>query len=302
MGDIKAISLTSTLLNDRVRPPGKHRRIIADNGPHGMIGVEWCVLPRNYCSQLVQDPKETPHQNGLFGSVVCPIGISPMQVLLDMSLHPPQSLLTQVAMTRNHVPHTATGILPEIAMTGRCELLAGHAATAWNHDPLSVDPAVRHVNSIRNIPNARNAIVTEDARRAPITCADRNLPDRSHEFAPVGFSVQIALRGERGGSYRVVGRSGSDIIAGKGRKVFKWQKYKVRLSMSHPEEDTGRAELPSSGSSEEEETDLPDVREDPMRYPVSRSPTTYDTPQPAPNDDDTELISDEAMEMFLGNK
>ena len=148
---------------------------------------------------------------------------------MDMSPRPPHALLTRVDMARNHVPHTATGIPPPLSTAGRYDLLGGHADAAWNHDPGPLGPAVRQANSMRNILNARNAIIKADAKSAIVACANRNLCERSHEFTHAGSPVRIALRGERVGSCSVFGRSPSNVIFAKRRTAFKWPKYKARL-------------------------------------------------------------------------
>ena len=92
---------------------------------------------------------------------------------------------------------------------------------------------------MRNILNARSALIQADANRALVTCAGRNLPGRSQEFPPVGASVRIALRGEWVGTFRALGRSTSNLILERGQKVLKWPKYKTRLVMAQPEEQLG---------------------------------------------------------------
>lgn len=54
---IRAFNLTSTLLCDCILPLGKPRRIIADNGPPGAIGVGRGELSRAYCIKLVRAPQ-----------------------------------------------------------------------------------------------------------------------------------------------------------------------------------------------------------------------------------------------------
>ena len=130
---------------------------------------------------------------------------------------PSQALVAQVTMARNNFPHAVTGIPPALAMTGRGDLLDGRASAAWNHDPHSVDPAVRQLNSMRHILNARNAIIAADAKPALVTCVDRNLPDRGKEFCAIESSVQIASRNQCVGFFRVVGPSSSNLIIDKGK-------------------------------------------------------------------------------------
>ena len=112
---------------------------------------------------------------------------------------PSQSLVTQVTMARNNCPQTVTGIPPALEMTDQSDLLDGRASTAWGPDPHSVDPAVRRLNSTRPILNAGNAIITADAKRALVTCVNRNLPDRIQEFREIRPSVQIASRNQLDG-------------------------------------------------------------------------------------------------------
>ena len=166
-------------MNDWVRPLGKPRRIISDNGPPGVKGKEWRDLPHASCIQLARALKETPQQNGLVEKAVRSIKVAQKQLLLDVNFQPSKAPLTQVAMARNHCPHTGAGNPPALAMNGASDLLEGHAAAAWNRDPHSIDPAVRSMNSMGHILNARNAIIADDATRALVTCANRNLPDRS---------------------------------------------------------------------------------------------------------------------------
>ena len=60
--DFWAAALTSTLMNNWIRPLGKHRRIISDNGPPCATGREWEGSPHTFCIHLVHAPKETPQQ------------------------------------------------------------------------------------------------------------------------------------------------------------------------------------------------------------------------------------------------
>ena len=214
------------------------------------------------------------------------------QLLLDMSLRPPQALLTQVTMARNRVHHTVTGAPPSLEMTGRCDFLSGHA-DAWNHDPQSADPAARQLNSMRNILNARNAIVSDGEKRALAKCDNRNLPDRSREFAPVGSLVQIEFRGEWVGAYRAAGLPRRNVILDKRRRVFKRPKYKIRMPLNPMEEGMVKVGIPSPPGGIEEETDVSDARVDPKRYHGSRNPSLYDAPQPMILDEDPELFPDD---------
>lgn len=130
---------------------------------------------------------------------------------------------------------------------------------------------------MRNISNSGNAIVTADAKSALVTCVDRNLPDRSRASTPVGSSVQIAHRGDWVGPYRVVGHSSSNIILGKGRKVFKRPRYKVRFILSHPEEGVGQVGSPSPPGCDGE-IEASKALGVPKRYHGSRAVSPYDAP------------------------
>ena len=135
-------------------------------------------------------------------------------------------------MERKQAPRPSAGIPLPLDMTERYDISGGRAATAWGFGPETLGFAVRQVDSARNIPNARNAIISADAKRALVDCGNRNFPDRSHEFIPVWPLAQIDLRGEWVGSYRVVGRSPGNGVPDKGRAVFKWGKYKARRTHS----------------------------------------------------------------------
>ena len=216
--DFRAANLTSELMNDSIRPLGKPRMIIADNGPPGMTGQEWGDLPHAFCIQRAHSTTETPQQNGLMERASRSIKIALQQLLLDVNVQPSHALITQVTMARNHSPHTVAGIPPALAMTGRSDLLEWLASTAWNHDPHSIGPVVLQLNSMRRMLNARNAIITADAKRELVTCTNRNLPDRIQIFGPIGSSVQIASRNQWVGTFRVVGRSPSNLIMEKRKK------------------------------------------------------------------------------------
>ena len=296
LANVRAETVTGVLLNDWIRPLGKPRRIIADQGSPGMTRVEWDDLSHTYCIQLVYAPSQAPQQNGLVERVARSLKFALRQLLLDPALQPSQALLTQVTMDRNHVPNTVTGITPALAMTGRSDILAGHASTAWNHDPESIDPAVRQSNAMRNILNARSALIQADANRALATCANRNLPDRSHEFCPVGSSVQIALRGERVGTFRVLGRSSSNLIVERGQKVMKWPKYKTRLILAQREDKLEQAPDPPVDGEESEvgPTKTAERRHFRVRHRTKRAPTSKHDPAQSSKDDPITQDEEEA--------
>lgn len=128
--DCKAVTLINILVNDWIRQLGKPRRIIMDNGSPGMFGTDWNDFSRSYAIQLVHAPRQTPYQNCLAERAVQSLKSGIEAILPDASLIQSQEVLAQAAIARNHVPHTVTGIPPALAMTGRSDILAVHAATA----------------------------------------------------------------------------------------------------------------------------------------------------------------------------
>ena len=122
INDFREATMAGALMNDLIRPLGKPRRIIPDNGPPGMRGQEWGDLSHAFCIQLAHAPKETPNRNGLVERAVRSIKVALGKLLLDVTVQPPQALITQVTMARNHCPHIVTGNPPALAMTGRSDL------------------------------------------------------------------------------------------------------------------------------------------------------------------------------------
>lgn len=108
-----------------------------------------------------------------------------------------------------------------------------------------------------HILNARNAIITADAIRALVTCVNRNLPDSSQEFPPIGPSVQIASRNRRMGRFRVVGHRPTNLIIENGKKLPKWPKYNTRLIATRPEDGMDNVTPPARPESESEEGKAP---------------------------------------------
>ena len=155
----RSATLTGALLNDRIRPLGKPRCIIAENGPPVAVCIERRGMPHTYSIVLAHAPNRNRRRMGWRSELPrrwkCPLA----NYYLTFPMAPSKTVLIQVATARNHVPHTVTGIPPASAMTGRPDLLSGNAAAAWSQDPHPIDPSVRLSNAIRNIPNARNAII-----------------------------------------------------------------------------------------------------------------------------------------------
>ena len=122
------------------------------------------------------------YRNGLYERVGRSLKAALRAILSDDRAQPPQRILTQSATARNHVPQTAAGRPPAMEMAGSCDLAAGDAATAWTHDPASSGPAAAQGGEMRNILNARAAVLRADAQRALTTCIGRNLPGRGQFF------------------------------------------------------------------------------------------------------------------------
>ena len=122
---------------------GKPRRITMDAGPPGMYGAEWDQFSHAYSVQLVNAPPYALYQNGLLERAVRSLKAGIRAVLTEEGAIPPHRILSQVVIARNHVPRTFTGIPPALAMTGRCDILAGHASAAWTHNPDTAGPAVQ---------------------------------------------------------------------------------------------------------------------------------------------------------------
>ena len=253
VADCKSVALISAILNDRIRQLGKPRRIIMDNGPPGMFGTDWGEFSHTYAIQLVHAPKSAPYQNGLAERVARSLNAALKAIPAEDGIQPSQRILTQAVMGRDHVPQTVTGIPPVLEMTGRCDLLAVRACTDWSRNPDTADPAILQANAMRNILNARSAVMAADAERTLITCLQRNMPGRSHEFCPIGASVQIALRGEWVGTYRVIAHATSNLSLEKGRKILKWHKVTTRLIIHDTDDVIDTTVIPDEAENVESE-------------------------------------------------
>ena len=219
-----------TFLNDCVRTIGKPRRIITDAGGPTLTGAFWRELSDTYGRQMIQGPKFTPQQNGLAERAVRSFKIAVRNIYYSMENPCPcQEILTQAVIAKNHVPRTATGIPPALAMTGRCDILAGYSHTAFNRDPEVADSVMKVNNNMRNIMNARNAIIHADARYAVRTMINRKAPDRFLNHFYVGASVQIAWGNVWSGTYRVLAVLDSNLVLGRAGRVSKWPKCKSRI-------------------------------------------------------------------------
>ena len=204
IADAPSVTLINILVNDWIRALGKPRRPIMDHGPPGMFGGEWGDFPHTYAIQLVHAPQGAPYQNGLCERVDRSLKKALNAIMAEDRAQPSHRILTHAVMARNHVPHTATGVPPALAMAGRCDFLSEHAATAGSHDPESADPAVAQAGKMRNILNPRPAVLRADANRGLTTCIYRNLPNRTPHFYPLGSTVHITTKGQWDGSWNVI--------------------------------------------------------------------------------------------------
>ena len=230
--------VTAAFLNDWVRPLGKPRRVLMDQGGPGFRSGERTQASDTFGWQLVAAPVRTQSQNGLAERNVRSIKTAIRNLLAAESYpKPEQRIITMAAIAENHAPHSLTGLPPALAMLGRCDVLAGLAQTAFNHNPDSTDPTMRQMNTLRNIMNARNAIIHAEANRVVRICTSRPLADRGKEFFPIDSTVQIAHDKRWRGSFRVVAHMHSNLILEQGGRLSKWPKYKTRLLYESPEED-----------------------------------------------------------------
>ena len=207
-----------------------------DAGSPGLIGPEWDRLHHVYCWEMIAAPPRDSNQNGMMVRSFRNLEISVRAILTDATMVPGQDVLAMASSARNPVPHSATGIPPALAMTGRADLLAGAASTIFDHDPASGDILVKQQNGMRNILNARNAAIAASARQALKTCDEGQLPDRSRAFYPIGSAGQISYRGFWKGSYRVIAHASSNLILEKGMQLSKWPKTKCRRVIGQDED------------------------------------------------------------------
>ena len=77
-------------------------------------------------------------------------------------------------------------------MAGRCDILSGYAHAACNHDPENDDSMLRVNNTIRDITNARNAIIFDVPNASSRAISSRKAPDISlqHYRLAIQFEFQ----------------------------------------------------------------------------------------------------------------
>lgn len=179
---------------------------------------------------MIHAPKFSPYQNGLAERSTRSLEIAVKNIITATKAKcPTQEISTQAVIAKNHVPRAAPGLSPALAMTGRCDILAGHGRIAFNRDPEKCDSLLRMNNSMSNILHARNAIITADATNAIKTMLSRKSPDRYMIHFFPGASVQIAMNHMWAGTFRVVCALGSNSILERASRLFKWPKCKTRL-------------------------------------------------------------------------
>ena len=233
--------ILETLLNDWVRTLGKPRKILTDHHGPGFRSKIWTDASDIYGWQLITAPPSTQSQNGLAERAVRSLKVAVRNILSTESRPKiDQMILTQAVIAKNHAPHAITGIPPALAMLGRSDILSGHAQVAFNHDPETNSPMIKQMNSLRNIMNARNAVIHADANHAIRTCINRTTKDRSDIIIPLESTVQIAHKHRWIGAYRVIAKLHSNLILEKAGHVFKWPLFKTRLM---PETDEERLDV-----------------------------------------------------------
>ena len=106
------------------------------------------------------------------------------------------------------------------------------------------DSLLQMNNSMSNISNSRNAIITADATHAIKTMLSRKSPDRyAIHFFPVE-SVQISMNHSRTGTYRAVAVMDSNLILERTDRLYKWPKCKTRTIHDMETERFGATVIP----------------------------------------------------------
>ena len=135
-------------LNDWVRPLGKPRRVLMDQGRPGFRSGSWTQASDIFGWQLVADPVRTHSQNGLDERAARSIRTGVRNLLAAESYpKPEQRIITLAATGKNRAPHSWAGLPSALAMLGRCDILDGIARTAFNHNPDSSDHTIRQMNA-----------------------------------------------------------------------------------------------------------------------------------------------------------
>lgn len=235
------ISLSSAhvchvFLNDWVRTIATTMRIIADRAGPGVAGESWAELSHICGWEMIHAPGRAPNLNGLAEHSTRSLKIG-IKNIIDATpdAFPCREIVTQAVIANNHAPRTATGIPPDLATAGRCDIPAGFPTAEFNHNPDKAGDLLRANNNIRNITNSRNAIIFPDDSHAVRAMIDRKLPDRYSDFAPVDSEVQIAAADETWkGPYRAIANLHSNIITERDGVLTKWPECRARLIRDLP--------------------------------------------------------------------
>ena len=116
----------------------------------------------------------------------------------------------------------------------------------WDHDPLSHDSLIPQMNSLREILEARNAVIQADSPHAIAACLNHQLTDRRHGHFPIGSSVQIAVDKKWTGAFRVVAHSAGNLLIERGDKILKWPKCKTRMANLENRDEMGQIQIPAN--------------------------------------------------------
>ena len=136
--------ILATSSYDWVRPLGKPRLILLDHSGPGFRCKIWTDRSGLIGCKIICAPPGTQSQNGLSGRAVRSLKVAARNILSTESRPEiEQRVLTSADIARNHSARTITGIPPDLAMLGLCDILAGYAATAFNHNPESTEHVVR---------------------------------------------------------------------------------------------------------------------------------------------------------------
>ena len=202
-------------------------------------------------------------ENGLAEGAVRSFKMTVLNICGSMTdSFPFQENLARSAIAKNHAPRSATGIPPALAMTGRCDILSVYSHAAFNRAPEIDDSVMEIQNNMRNVTNARIAVIFAAENRAGRTMLSRKSTGPFPSHFSVGSSVKIALRQSLTGTYRVLEAMGSHLILERAARVSKWPKCKSRTIRDKPIERPDTADT------------APDSTENPTseNYPPIASP------------------------------
>ena len=85
------------------------------------------------------------------------------------------------------------------------------------------------MDAVRDIANARNAIIHAGANHAVQTRINRSAKDRSQIFFSLDSTVQIVHKHRRVGAFRALAHLRRNRVLGGSGYAFKWRKFKTRL-------------------------------------------------------------------------